>query len=90
MRFEELRWTPWSEEHISRHAVRPEEVEEVLFDPPRWVASGRGGATLVYGRTSVGRRLLVVVVHEGDGMVFVVTAREMTKSEKRTFDRKAQ
>lgn len=79
-----------SEDHVARHEVRPEEVEQVLFDPPRWVTAGRGGTTLVYGRTGDGRRLLVVVADEGGGVAFVVTARDMTRRERRTFDRKAR
>ena len=62
----------------------------MLFDPPRWITSGRGGTALVYGATEAGRHLLVVVVDEGDGGVFVVTARDMNRSDKRTFERKAQ
>jgi hypothetical protein len=33
---------------------------------------------------------LVVAVDEGDGVAFIVTAREMTQQEKRTFHRKAR
>lgn len=90
MMFVEVRWTERSDDHIARHEVGPEEVEQVLFDPPRWIATGREGTTLVYGRTANGRRLLVVVIDEGAGVAFVVTARDMTRSEQRTFDRKAR
>ncbi len=87
--FRAVRWTEWSEAHVAEHNIRVHVVEEVLFDPPRWITSGRGGTALVYGATEAGRDLLVVVV-EGDGDVFVVTARDMHRSEKRTFERRAQ
>jgi uncharacterized protein len=44
----------------------------------------------VHGKTAAGRLLLVVAVDEGDGVAFVVTARDMTEQEKRTFRRKAR
>jgi len=87
--FSEVRWTAWSEDHTTRHAVSPQEVEEVLFTQPRWIAKAGQDTTLVYGRTAAGRLLLVVTVDEGEGVAFVVTAREMTEREKRTFRGKA-
>jgi uncharacterized protein len=86
----EVRWTAWSEDHIARHRVAPAEVEDVLFTRPRWTTAGRDDTTLVFGTTMTGRLLLVVTVDEGDGVAFVVTAREMTEQEKRTFRRKAR
>jgi hypothetical protein len=88
--YHEVRWTDWSEDHIRRHDVAAGEVEQVLFSRPRWIAKGREGTTLIFGSTTSGRPLLVVTVDEGGGVVFVVTAREMTEQEKRTFRRKAR
>lgn len=88
--FRSVRWTEWSESHVAAHNVAAHEVEEVLFDPPRWIAPGRDGTTLVFGTTEAGRHLLVVVVNEGDDCAFIVTARDMNRAEKRTFKRKAQ
>ncbi|MBI1759426.1 MAG: hypothetical protein HYR62_09415 [Actinobacteria bacterium] len=84
----EVRWTDWSEDHIAGHAVTPREVEDVLFARPRWCAKGRDGTTLVFGTSTAGRLLLVVTVNEGHGVAFIVTAREMSDQEKRTFRRK--
>ena len=44
---------------------------------------------LVYGRTYAGRYLLVVAIDE-NGAAFIVTARDMTDAEKKTFRRKAR
>jgi uncharacterized protein len=50
---------------------------------------GRDGATLVYGRTYAGRYLFAVAIAEAEE-AFVVTARDMTDNEKKTFRRKAR
>jgi hypothetical protein len=44
---------------------------------------------LIYGRTYAGRYLLVVAT-EGHDEAFIVTARDMTPGEKKTFQRKAR
>jgi len=88
--YREARWTDWSEDHNRRHDVAAGEVEQVLFSRARWIAKGRDGTTLVFGSTTSGRPLLVVTVDEGSGVAFVVTAREMTEQEKRTYRRKAR
>ncbi|GAA1390306.1 hypothetical protein GCM10009639_18900 [Kitasatospora putterlickiae] len=83
----EIYWTDRSEEHIARHGVTPDEVEQVVFTRPRWFASGREGTTLCLGVTDAGRHLLVVLavstaVRSG---WYCVTARDMTGSERRLF-----
>jgi hypothetical protein len=83
-------WTEWSEDHIARYAVRPQEVEDVLYGRPRYVTAGREQTTLVFGTTTAGRRLLVVVANAPDGGITVVTARDLTASEARMFDRKGR
>lgn len=87
--FQEVRWVEWSEDHIASHNITPDEVEEVLFTRPRYVAAGRNDTTLVYGRTAAGRYLFVVAVDEGHDVAFIVTARDMTINEKRLFRQKA-
>ena len=65
------------------------EVREAILEQPYWMTSGREGSKIVYGRTAAGRFLLIVVL-EDEGDAFVVTARDMTDAEKRTFRRKAR
>lgn len=36
-----MRWTEESEEHIARHSVIPDEVEDVLFGQPRFVGPAK-------------------------------------------------
>jgi uncharacterized protein len=52
-------------------------------------SSPAGMAQLVYGRTYAGRYLFVVALPEGDE-AFIITARDMTAAEKKTFRRKAR
>ncbi len=88
VRFRGLRWTEWSEDHIGHRGIGLAEVEEVVLYLPQYVKSGRGGTTLVYGTTSAGRMLPVVLIPDPDGDAFVVTAREMSDNERRAFRRK--
>lgn len=86
----EIRWTEESEEHIARHGVEPAEVEEAAYERPRLEATGRAGVRLVFGTTSAGRYLLVVLGDHADGSDYCVTARDMTDKERKTFRRKAR
>ncbi|MGH3503867.1 MAG: hypothetical protein ACRDQA_23675 [Nocardioidaceae bacterium] len=83
--FGEILWTEESEAHIARHGVSPNEVEESIYGRPRLTDRGREETTLVYGATGAGRYLFVVVAEAADGRDYIVTAREMTESEKRAF-----
>lgn len=85
----DVRDSSWSTRHIARHGVTLDEVREAVLERPYWRTSGRDGATLVYGRTYAGRYLLVVALVD-QGEAFVVTARDMTLNEKKTFQRKAR
>jgi hypothetical protein len=84
-------WTEESEHHIwTRHEVTPAEVEEVVNTRPRLVEPGRDDTEQVFGTTAAGRYLLVVLAEALDGRDYVVTARPMNNSERRTFRRRAQ
>lgn len=86
----ELAWSDESEAHIAKHSVAPLEVEGVVNTRPQWEHPGVDGSTLVYGRTDAGRYLLVVLAESVDGRWYVVTARELTDTEMRTFRRKGR
>jgi hypothetical protein len=66
-----------------------DEVREAILEHPYWAVLGRDGTTLIYGRTYAGRYVFVVAIAEGEE-AFIVTARDMTDAEKRTFRRKAR
>jgi len=87
--FKAVRESKWSASHIAAHGVTLDEVREAILERPYWAAPGREGTVLAYGRTNAGRYLFVVVLPEG-AEAFIVTAREMTDAEKKTFRRKAR
>ncbi|HEY1919939.1 MAG TPA: methyltransferase domain-containing protein [Streptosporangiaceae bacterium] len=77
--FTAVRDSEWSAEHAAARDVSLDEVREAVLERPYWTAPAQDGTTLVYGLTSVGRHLLVVVVTEGDEAV-VITARDMKEA----------
>jgi hypothetical protein len=87
VRIEDLIWDEANLEHIAYHRVRPEEVEEVIWDDP-WYERRRGRQRYhAYGQTAGGRYLFVVLDREYDAVFYVVTARDMTEREKRYYRR---
>jgi hypothetical protein len=64
--YKAVRDSDWSADHIAAHGVTLDEVGEAILEHPHWTVPGRGGTTLVYGRTYAGRYLLVVTIAEGE------------------------
>jgi len=81
-----FKWDAWNLNHIARHGVRPEEVEEGFFGEPV-LRKGRGGTRIALGRTDAGRLLTVIYVDRPGGAVYVVTARDMDHKERRLYRR---
>jgi hypothetical protein len=81
----EVRWSEDGEEHIARHGVSPAEVEEAVSDH-RALRRKHRGRSVVLAQTDNGRRLTIVVEFDGT----VVTAREMTDGERRTYERRGK
>ncbi len=80
-------------EHTSRHSITPDEVEEALFEDRgvllRVGPAERNPDETIYryfGRTLAGRYLMVVLLDLGEGLAMPITAREMTRQERRRFD----
>lgn len=71
--------------HIDRHSLTPEEVDEILADNNNRLYRCQDGVYLLYGRTVVGRRLLVVILEEPGRVGMPITARDLTKSERRRY-----
>jgi uncharacterized DUF497 family protein len=88
MRIHALVWPQDRIDHIARHGVTPEEVEEVCFGRSRVRRTKSEGANPVYyvdGQTASGRYLFCVVIAFRDGNGYPVTARPMTDKEKRRY-----
>lgn len=84
MRIGRLEWDDDNVEHLARHQVTPQEVEDVCFgfhisrkeDGERYILSGQSGE---------GRYLNVVIERVGGGLFRPVTAFEMSESYKRSY-----
>ena len=85
MVFGEIRWTEDSETHIARHNITAYEVEQALYTRPRLAVPGRDNTTEILGTTDAGRYLLIITTQAADGRDFIITARDMSPTEKRTF-----
>ncbi len=75
---------------VRKHGVQMREAQEVLSSRPhvRFVEKGRRvGEDLyaAYGRTDAGRNLAVFFVYKKTKEALIVSAREMTKSERRSY-----
>jgi hypothetical protein len=85
----EFIWPQDRVDHIARHSIRPEEVEEACFGRAlvqRAKSSGKNPVYYVLGQTASGRHLFCVVIQFPDGKGFPVTARPVTHKEKRRFN----
>ncbi len=71
----------------SRHRVSFIEVEEACLSEARHIRRSREGLYKLFGQTTAGRYILVVLVNLGRGSWKVVTARGMTDSEKQLYSR---
>lgn len=88
MKIDELIWPRDRIDHIARHGVTPEEVEEVCFGRPlvqRAKSQGPSPVYYVMGQSLAGRYLFCVIIALPDGKGYPVTARSMTDNEKRRY-----
>ena len=88
MRIHEFVWPQERIDHIARHGVTPEEVEEACFGQAfvqRAKSEGENPVFYVLGKTTAGRYLFCVIIRFPDGRGYPVTARPMTDKEKRRF-----
>ena len=78
---------------IEKHNVYPEEVEEVFSKDPQ-IRRLEGGHVkgedlfIAFGRTEAGRYLSVLFVRKKDKRALVISARDMTKKERKKYGKK--
>jgi uncharacterized DUF497 family protein len=82
-------WDDDNEDHVARHGIDPSEAEEAIrrFHLEE---KGRGGLRLAWGTTAFGRYVLVVFSRKGSGILRVITARDMSPGEKKSFRRRTK
>ncbi|MBF0290919.1 MAG: BrnT family toxin [Nitrospinae bacterium] len=81
---EKLRW---------KHRVDQDEVRETLANRPRFrfVEKGHRDGENIYsalGRTYEGRRLIIFFVYKKEGEALILSARDMTESERKRYEKK--
>ena len=80
----ELIWDKWNVEHIARHDVLPEEVEEVCNKNP-FVSETHSGRLRLIGLTKNDRMLTIIVAPKELGTYYPVTARPASRKERRKY-----
>jgi uncharacterized DUF497 family protein len=78
---------------IRKHGIYPEEVEEVFSGEPA-IRRLEGGEVkgedlyVAFGRTTAGRYVTVLFVRKRNKRALVISARDMTKRERKTYGKK--
>lgn len=88
MLIRKLIWPAERVDHVARHGVIPEEVEEVCLGESLVLRARSEGTNPVYkvlGQTEFGRYLCCVVIRFPDGNGYPITARPMDEKEERRF-----
>lgn len=94
MRIREIIWLEDIVEKLERkHKVNQYEVIEVLENRPkfRFVEKGHHKGENVYaavGQTYEGRYLIVFFVYKRNGRALIISARDMSNSERRLYEQK--
>ncbi len=90
MEIAEFEWDENNIDHIARHKVSPDEVEDVAFDDKPWIKKGRKGTRYMLGYSVAGRYLFVVYVLKGNGLARVITAMDMDEQTKKLYKRRGK
>ena len=80
----EFEWDDNNIEHIACHQVMPEEAEEV-FGGAVMIRRTRSGYYTAWGRSLAGRYLFVVYSRLSPVRARVITARDMTRTERKFY-----
>jgi uncharacterized DUF497 family protein len=78
-------WDETNAQHIARHQVEPAEAEEA-FAGPNLLLRSWDERYVLFGRSAAGRYLCIAFIVR-DGIVRVITARNMTQAERRRLRR---
>ena len=74
-----------------KHDVFQREVEEVFSNAPKFKFGKRGSYNdenlyYCFGRTDAGRYLFIVFIYKKSKEALILSARDMTRSERRTYE----
>jgi uncharacterized DUF497 family protein len=88
----------WKDEFVEKlavkHGVTTDEVEQVLFSYPHVRKAQKGRVKgedlyVAYGQTGAGRYLVVFFIRKNQTSALPISARDMTESERRYYERQA-
>ena len=84
-----LLWDDDTIEHIwERHHLSIEEVDEAFHDPEALIHRGKYHRQVVYGQTEGGRYLTIIVEPVSRKEAWLITAWDMTDSERKQYKRR--
>lgn len=90
MRIRETLWTAGILEKVqAKHGLTQEEVDYVCLGHESHLRRARNGRHIVLGRSEAGRYLFVAGAYLGQGALQIITARDMTVSERALYQRHA-
>ncbi len=69
----------------SKHNIAFSEVEEACLSDKKHVRKSKEELYKIFGQTEAGRYILVVLIDQGGSRWKIVTAREMTDSERQLY-----
>jgi uncharacterized protein len=75
------------DKNIVKHDLYPTEIEEAFFNKPNKTLIGRDDRYYLLGRTNAGRYLFIVFIIKSK-IIRVISARDMSKDEKRKYFKK--
>ena len=87
MLIKNLIWDEWNIEHIAKHGVKPEEIEQACKDK-HLARRGKQGTYTITGQTQSGRYLTMILALRGTGIFYPVTARNSDNKERRLYQKK--
>ena len=90
MEIREFEWDDNNIEHIARHGVFSDEVEDVAFDDDPWIRKGRKGTRYMLGYTVAGRYLFVVYVLKSKGIARFITSMDMDDKTKKLYKKRVE
>jgi len=87
IKIEELIWDDWNIGHIAKHGVNIVEVEETCGQPIKAFKSYQN-RLIILGKTNNQRLLTIILVKQEKRIYYVVTARDMSRKERRLINEK--
>lgn len=83
-------WDRWNREHIKKHAITVNEVEEGYHSKSSIKASGKHGRRACMVKLKNSRLIMIIISFEGQENPYVVSARDAGAKERRIYYEKVQ